>query len=225
LGRQMAGLIVRDFRVTRGEVQYFGTPDLNARIDITAERNVTPERAASIRIFVNVGGTLHEPTVAFSSDAVPPLPEEELISYLVFNAPSIESFGAQQLLTQDLFGVFSDRISVEAERLIISNLGVPFDYIRARPLSEEGLVPTGVEFAVGIQIWPRAYLSFSPRICPSSSDIPLSRNTGVGVDYRMTRNWHLSVSQEPVNTCSATEAISSTARSQFGFDFFWEKRY
>ena len=225
LGRQMAGLIVRDFRVTRGEVQYFGTSDLNARIDITAERNVTPERAASIRIFVNVGGTLHEPTVAFSSDAVPPLPEEELISYLVFNAPSIESFGAQQLLTQDLFGVFSDRISVEAERLIISNLGVPFDYIRARPLSEEGLVPTGVEFAVGIQIWPRAYLSFSPRICPSSSDIPLSRNTGVGVDYRMTRNWHLSVSQEPVNTCSATEAISSTARSQFGFDFFWEKRY
>ncbi|MCZ6915924.1 MAG: translocation/assembly module TamB [Gemmatimonadetes bacterium] len=211
-------LIVREFTVTGGQVQYFGTPDLNAGLNIDARYNLRTTKGEDLTIFVNVGGTLYAPDLTLSSDFRPPLPEDEVISYLLFNAPSVEALGGQELgfLRSQLLGALSSQIG----GLLISDLGVPLSYLSIRPPSQ-GL--SGTEVALGWQIGPKTYVTLSPRICQQQE--VFHPDLGASVEYRFTQNWLFSASRDPVNTCSVLGGPSRAIKSQLGVDLFWEKRY
>jgi autotransporter translocation and assembly factor TamB len=211
----VAELVVREFDVTGGQVQYFGTPDLNADVDIDGRYVVRTTKGQDIVVFVNVGGTLYSPVITLTSDVRPELPPDEIISYLLFNAPSVEiSVGGVPL---EILGALSSQVVSP----LIYGLGLPLDYFRIRPPTQ-GL--SGTEIALGWQVSEKTFVTLSPRICQQQQR-GLTSNFGASLEYRFSPNWHFAWSIDPVNACTFTGAASHLNRSQFGLDLFWEKRY
>ncbi len=214
-GVGVAELVVREFDVTGGQVQYFGTPDLNADIDIDGRYVVRTTRGQDIVVFVNVGGTLYSPVITLTSDMRPELPSDEIISYLLFNAPSMEISGSAVPL--EILGALSTQLVSP----LISGLGLPLDYFRIRPPTQ-GL--SGTEIALGWQWSEKTFVTLSPRIC-QQQERGLTSNFGASLEYRFSPNWHFAASTDPVNACTLTGGAFYSSRSQFGVDLFWEKRY
>jgi hypothetical protein len=214
-GVGVAELVVREFDVTGGQVQYFGTPDLNADVDIDGRYVVRTTKGQDLVVFVNVGGTLYTPVITLTSDVRPELPPDEIISYLLFNAPSVEISGGAVPL--EILGALSSQVVSP----LIYGLGLPLDYFRIRPPTQ-GL--SGTEIALGLRLSEKTFLTLSPRICQQQAR-GLTSNFGASLEYRFSPSWHFAWSIDPVNACTLTGAASHLNRSQFGLDLFWEKRY
>ena len=222
----------REFTVTRGEVTYFGTPDLNAAIDIDARYNVHSVRGEDITVFVNIGGTLYEPTLRFSSDIQPPIAETEILSYVFFGAPSVEAFAgsggggvADQRLAQQGLNQFLAAVSGQVEYSLISNLNLPLDYVQIRP-SVAGSEMAAVDLAVGKRLGERWFVTLSPRACFQAGQQFLGlEDIGASLEYRFTREWMFQVSGDPVRACVPYSSSRLAAKYQLGVDLLWEKRY
>lgn len=214
---------VREFNVTRGEVRYLGTPDLDADLDVQAEHTVRTTQGDDVKVFVRITGTLYQPQLTLTSDIQPAVSETELISYLLFGAPSFQvatqerGFG-WRLGSQTLFGVVSSQL----EYSLITDLGAPLDYFQIRPeTGREGLA--GAELSAGKQfdlLGTTAFLTASPRICPRQQTFDL----GASLEFRLTRRWLVAGSVDPLRSCEALTTQLPT-RYQFGLDLFWETRY
>ncbi|HXV87077.1 MAG TPA: translocation/assembly module TamB domain-containing protein, partial [Gemmatimonadales bacterium] len=212
--------VTREFVVTRGQLQYFGTPDLNATLDIDA-RHVVRQPQQNITVMVHLGGTLYTPTMRFTSDVRPPLAETEIMSYLLFGSSSAQAPNADQISSRVL-GVLSGQL----ERSLIEDLGVPFDYLQIRPGDLSGRL-SGTEVAVGKRVTVAGvptFITFSPRYCPGQAIIN-PEEFGWSLEFRMSRQWLLAVSQDPVGTCASLGGASAVARRQLGFDLLWERTY
>jgi hypothetical protein len=221
----------RNFDVTRGEVTYFGTPDLNAALDIEARHRVRTIRGNDIAVFVHIGGTLYEPSLTFTSDILPPISADEILSYLFFSAPSFQAFaggsGAEngRLVRQGLTQ-FLGAVSGQLENVAISDLSLPFDYLQIRP--EWGTSGIATEIAVGKRLGDRWFLTVSPQVCFREDQGGLggvAGNVGAGVEYRLSRDWLFSLSGDPVQSCAIARSHATTLKYQLGADIFWEKRY
>jgi hypothetical protein len=222
----------REFTVTRGEVTYFGTPDLNAAIDIDAEHNVHAVRGEDITVFVNIGGTVYEPRLRFSSDIQPPIAETEVLSYLFFGAPSMQAlagsgtgaFGNQRLVEQGL-NQFLAAVSGQFEYSLISDLNVPLDYVQIRP-SVYGRGLAGFDLAVGKRLGDKWFVTLNPRVCPNRPHQVFAwEDIGASIEYRISRQWNFLVSGDPVQGCSPYANNRLVAKYQLGVDILWEKRY
>ncbi len=221
--------VTREFTVTRGQLQYFGTPDLDAALDIEA-RHVVRRPRETINITVHIGGTLYSPVLSFSSDIHPPISEAEIVSYLIFGTPSFQALaqGGQGARNAELINTALSRlagaISGQFEQAI-TNLGLPLDYFQIRP-SEVGLAGiSGTEVAVGIQrsfFGIPTFLTLSPRICPQASDIPVG--LGFSAEGRLSQHFLLALSRDAVGPCTALGSADQI-RYQFGLDLFWERSY
>jgi len=220
------GSNTREFTVTRGEVRYFGTPDLNADLDIDARHVVRTVRREDVTVFVHIGGTLYEPDLTLSSDIRPAISETEIISYLLVGAPSFQAgVGASgfeaRLVSQQILGVLSSQI----EYALISNLGVPIDFLQLRPATAAGEL-SGVEVAAGKQfqvLGKTAFLTFSPRVCPQELG-KIYQNLGASLEFSLSRRWLLSASLDPVRSCEVL-TTQLPVLYQFGLDAFWETSY
>ncbi len=213
----------RDFTVTRGQIRYLGTSDLNADLDIDARHVVRGTTGEDVNVDVHIGGTLYDPRLTLSSDFQPPLSEPEIINYLVFGAPTLrEGPGGgleSRLFTQWLTTAFSGQI----EYALISDLGIPLDYLQIRPTTTvSGL--SGAEVAVGKQfqvLGTTAFLTASPRWCRRQAT---SFGVGASLEFRLSRQWLVAASVDPLTSCENPSA-QSAANYQFGADLFWEKHY
>src|SRR5690606_14417737 len=85
--------IVREFDVIQGNVQFFGTGQLDPSLDILAGypvRTSTLGQGGDLTILVHLTGTLLSPRLQLTADTPVPLSEADLISYLMFGQPSFE---------------------------------------------------------------------------------------------------------------------------------------
>ena len=218
----------RNFDVTRGEVTYFGTPDLNAALDIDARHRVRTVRGDDITVFVHIAGTLYEPSLTFTSDIRPPISADEILSYLFFSAPSFHALaggsGAEngRLVRQGLTQ-FLGAVSGQLENLAISDLSLPLEYLQIRP--QWGTSVIAGEVAVGKRLGDRWFLTVSPQICYNEGQGGLDANVGAGLEYRLSRDWLFSLSGDPVQSCAIARSHATTLKYQLGADIFWEKRY
>lgn len=216
--------------MTRGELTYFGTPDLNAALDIEASHDVHSIRGEDITAFVHIGGTLYDPRLRFSSDAQPPISETEILSYLFFGAPSVEAlagagqgaYGDQRLVQQGL-NQFLQAVSGQLEYSVISNLNVPLDYVQIRPSVYRNEL-AGVDFAVGKRLGEKWFVTLSPRIC-MRENIFAAESLGASLEYRLTKQWLFLVSGDPVQSCVPFSSYRLAPKYQLGVDLLWEKRY
>ena len=78
----------RIFDVETGTLDFVGTPGIDPSLSIQAVHRFRREVGEPLDVLANVGGTLQAPEVTLSSDAQPPIPESDLISYMIFGRPS-----------------------------------------------------------------------------------------------------------------------------------------
>jgi autotransporter translocation and assembly factor TamB len=130
------GFFEREFDIVEGRVQFFGTPDLNAGLDITASYEVRAvDTDAPLTIFVHLGGTLQTPRLSFTTDQRTPIATADIASLLLFGR-RVEQLGglggnfATDVLVQEAIGGL---IASQLERGLIST-GI-VDYVRVRSSS------------------------------------------------------------------------------------------
>ncbi len=231
--RLIVGPVTREFTVTEGTVRYFGTPDLDAGLDIEARHVVNPvplpgrETAEQVTVLAHIGGTLLVPRLTLRAEERA-MPQAEVISYLMFGVPSVGSAteggagSTQRYLVQS---AASSLVSGELSRVLISDLGVPLDYVEIRPGSPEDPM-SGALFAAGWQIGPRTFLMLNAGFC-QGRPVSLSNTFGASMQYRFDRSWRAEASFEPVRTCAApaVEAQTQSVVRQLGLDLLWERRF
>jgi translocation and assembly module TamB len=76
------------FQVKRGSATFVGTQDIDPNLQITAEYEVRQAAREPLVIRIQIGGTVSAPRIALESDAQPPIPQTDLLSYLAFGSGS-----------------------------------------------------------------------------------------------------------------------------------------
>jgi translocation and assembly module TamB len=227
-------ILSREFVVTRGQVRFFGTPDLNPELDIDAKhvlRAIRDQR--EVTIYVHIGGTLLSPKLTLLSDERPPLSQTEIFSYLLFGAPRIELAGQGQTgqgqYVNQVMASLSGVLSSEVERALISDLGLPLDYVEIRPgVGSDPLSSlSGSQVAVGVQIGRKTFLTLNAGFCPNQR-VRLGNTLGASVQFRVSQEWRTELGFEPVRQCTDGTPVggaTTAAPYQVGFDLLWERRY
>ncbi len=224
--RLVVGPVSREFVVTQGSVRYFGTPDLDAGLDIEARHIVHPvpsttTRAADNRdktIIAHIGGTLLVPRLTLSAEGEQ-LSQTEIIAYLMTGRPSIELGGGQGALVR---GVAASLVAGEVERTVVSDLGVPLDYFEFRP-GDPSDPQARTQLAAGWQIGNKTFLVLNAGFC-QRQQVSVANTLGATLQYRISPEWRTEASFEPLRNCGTTNA-DQNQKQQLGFDFFWERRY
>jgi hypothetical protein len=181
------GPVQRQFQVQAGRITFFGTPDFNPEIDVTALYNVKQTKRADITVQARIFGNFYPaPTLSLTSND-PSIGSSDLVSYLVAGRPSAEladptlqraadlllpslgALGSQQLGTQ--FGSFVDLFQIQSG----SYGDTPTDQTGQ---GENPLASALYQTRLGAekQISDRLFLSVSTGLCA------LNRNQTVGTD-------------------------------------------
>jgi len=231
--RLKVGPVTREFVVTRGTVRYFGTPDLDAALDIEAQHVVHPvptpgpRTNGDVTVIAHIGGTLYVPRLTLSAKDKE-LSQTDIISYLMFGQPSADITGGpaggasanrSALLSSTVAGIISGAISGELERSAVSDLGIPLDYVEIRP-GDPGNPLQGASFAAGWQIGTKTFFIVRASLCPGA----VTNSLGASLQFRISPEWRTEASMEPVAGCTTPRA-SASAQRQVGADLFWERRY
>ena len=80
--------MTRRFDIKRGSATFINSTELNPTLQGTAQYLVKQPNREAINIQIVVGGTLHTPNISLTSDAQPPIPQSDLLSYLAFGQSS-----------------------------------------------------------------------------------------------------------------------------------------
>ncbi len=222
------GPVSRDFDVQRGSVTYFGTPDLNAGLDIEAQ-HVVHAGSQDIPVIARITGTLLRPELELRSDPTiqPPLPEVDLVSYLVFGVPSSQVSLDRQQAISSLTSIVTATVSSDIERAIVSDLGIPVDLLEIRPVLAGGVSGgNALQLAAGWQVGRDLFLRLNAGVCSSAIGGTSSVGFGASLDYRLTRSWRLQTSFEPTySDCRILNQFQPTNTYQIGFDILWENEF
>ncbi len=227
--RLLVGPVSREFVVNQGTVRYFGTPDLDAELDIEARHVVhsvagggaSPCPDKDITIVGHIRGSLLVPHLTLEAERCQ-LSQTEIISYLMFGRPSFELAGGQGALMRS---TAASLVAGEVERTVVSDLGVPLDYFEFRPGD-----PTDrnarTQLAAGWQIGDKTFLVLNAGFC-QRQQVSVANTLGATLQYRISPEWRTEASFEPVRNCASPNAVqqSASAARQVGVDLFWERRY
>ncbi|MEO7363446.1 MAG: translocation/assembly module TamB domain-containing protein, partial [Gemmatimonadaceae bacterium] len=236
------GLVRPTFEMERGVIRFYGDPDLEPSLDLSALHTVREVRPNSnrqdVRIRVDIGGTLNRPTLGLSSADNPPLPETDLLSYLVTGEPANVLLGAR----------YSEQGATLALRLAGSYLsnrlaGGRFDVVQVEPtaigpgeaanLRENGLsILAATRIGLGRQFGRNTYLSLSTGFCGLASQSgnsdalsQFAQGLGVKAERRLTPTLSLALGLEPGSSAQSCGrlGLSRTFQQtpqQFGADLF-----
>ncbi len=228
--RLIVGPVTREFVVRRGTVQYFGTPDLDAALDIEATHIVHPlpgpGQPPEITVIAHIGGTLRLPRLSLQAEHAD-YSQAELMAFLITGRPSVELSGGQRAY---VLGVGASLLGAaaagELERTVVSDLGVPLDYLEIRPGDPMNRF-SGTQFAAGWALGAKTFLVLNAGLCQSSHQTRFTNSLGATLQFRFSPEWRTEASFEPVRSCTIgdPDLNTTTVPRQVGFDLFWERRY
>ena len=228
------GFVTRDFQVERGNVRYFGTPDLNAELDIQASHMVQTQQE-DIKVIAKITGTLLLPKLSLESDVRPQPTESELVSYLMFGRPqpeilgtSVADAGQSQAALDAGLAYLGSALSSEIQRTLISDIGIPIDFFEIRTASGNLFNTSGSnQITAGWQLSNKTFFTINAAFCTDFSNLG-AKSLGTGLEYRMTRQVRFLSSYAPVISCRPTGSPTpglQGIRYQFGLDALWQKEY
>lgn len=234
--------VTKNFDVDRGSVRFLGTPDLNAELDLTAHHQVKPtDGSREFQMQARITGTLLVPKLTLANPENPQMTETDMVSYLMFGRSSSslqgagtrETIGQQIQLNSAIQSYLLPAISSELERTLISDLGVPVDYIQIRPggfgqNAIEGSTSGLTTVSAGWRLGRKTYVALNAGICNNNATDVSYRNFGASLEQRLHKDWRATLSVEPVFTCSTAPGSSSLATSsqyQLGLDLLWDREY
>jgi translocation and assembly module TamB len=244
------GPVQRAFEVQAGEIRFFGDPDNNPTLDITALHTVRQysQQGArpDVRVQVHLGGTLLSPTAELSTPDSVRVTNADLISYLVTGGPSYE-----------IAGRGGDYTSTAA-RVVLSSIGSVLGGKAAGGLCDDaqvsiagqqqyggrgldvgGSILSGTRLSCAKQISDRAYVRLDAGLCQvgqlvtqsgASSPLNLRDAFGIKFDYLLGRDLTASVGVEPPTSavmCTGNSAARGFVPTpqQIGFDLFRSWRF
>jgi translocation and assembly module TamB len=229
------------FDVESGSLRFFGTPDLNPTLDIRAihtirQGNQGTSNIRDIRVRVNIGGTLNNPTLTLDNPDNLPLSQSDLLSYLVTGEPSIALDNSQgvytaqlasfavrygsSLLTSALPRNLFDIVEIQAGRVNDQTVNQANDPYLYSLLNSRAIV--------GKQIGNKWFLGLSTGLCFVNAN-NFKDNIGLKLEYRFNSIYSAQGGVEPGSsdvTCArnAPQVQQQTPR-QLGFDFFRTWRF
>ena len=237
----------RTFEVESGTLRFFGDPDLNPTLDISAIHTVRQANQSDrdIPIRVRIGGTLAQPTLTLSSaDPNLQLSESDAISYLITGQPSFVIAGENQEYRSQAAGVILPSIGSYFGDKVANSLGLDVVQIETTGSAEGGAGGffANTRLGGGVQIGSRTFIRANLGLCPfaqqlgylsgnaSASDKPLYTNVltsiGAKLEYRLSDSYSASLGLDPptreVLSCASRGATPSnfvTTPQQLGLDF------
>ena len=228
------GPVTRDFTVQRGTITYFGTPDLNAELDIRAQ-HIVQSAEGDIPIIAIIEGTLLQPRLTLtSSNQWQALAEVDLVSYLMFGVPSSEAALLGRAGTAlAAAGYLTSAFTAELERALITDLGLPVDLIEIRPAIAAGGARTGLEvtqLVVGWQFGRKVFLTVNAGVCGNEVGSFGTENVGAALQLRFSNEWRSQLSLEPTFRACRLQGVSNPfgrgrAEYQIGGDLLYEKEF
>ena len=228
------GPISKGFEVTRGTVRYFGTPDLNASLDIEARHAIqSSEKSGSgrdLEVIARITGDLLRPSLKLESNIRPPLSQSDIMSLLLLGrALNSQTASAEQSVLMDVGAqAIAGAIASEVERALVQNDGgVGVDMVEIRPGTRYNGAAAGsslTRLSAGWQVGSRWFVTLRTGFCLSGGQFDI-RNFGVGAEYQISDRLTFGASTEPVQVCIAGAPAGSTIRHQFGTDLRWSREY
>jgi len=225
--RLIIGPVTREFVVTQGTVQYFGTPDLDAALDISATHVVHPlpgpgTENRDITVIAHIQGTLRVPKLTLESEDGKS--QTELISYLMFGKPTFELGSGEGGFVR---ATAASLLAGELERTFVSDLGLPLDYFEIRP-GDPANPFSGAQVAAGWAIGSKTFLVVNAGFCQqvqNQNQSRLANLLGASFQFRFSPEWRTEASFEPVRSCGLGSLLQAPVSRQVGLDVFWERRY
>ncbi|PYP77457.1 MAG: hypothetical protein DMD35_15085 [Gemmatimonadetes bacterium] len=180
------GVVQREFQVQSGRITFFGTPDFNPSIDVSALYRVKQSRRADIDVKARIVGPFYpQPSLELSSDDAF-ISQTDLVSYLVTGRPIAELNAANTQATQAAADVLLPTGSALLSRALRDQLGGWVDLFQIqtgaadtretnssqRQTASENFrnVLSGTRLGGEKQISDRLFLSFSTGLCPLGSN-------------------------------------------------------
>ncbi|HVG45959.1 MAG TPA: translocation/assembly module TamB domain-containing protein [Longimicrobium sp.] len=197
------GPISRQFDIVQGVVRFYGTPELNPSLDITAAHEVRGGSAVQpVTVLVHLAGTMQQPRVELTTSNRQPLSQSELASLLLFGRTPEEggSFSDELLSGVVVQEALAGYITALIEEAVVRTRLV--DYVRVRTRAATGVAGAGatsfglgflgpLTIEVGKEIASNIYgtLEFV--------DLPQVK-LGVGLDWQISPTLSLRAASEPV---------------------------
>ncbi len=176
--------VQREFQVQSGRISFFGTPDFNPEIDVTATYQVKQSNRADIGINARIHGNFYpQPALELSSnDAY--LSSSDLVSYLVTGRPSF-ALGEQDVAAaQRAVEFLLPTVNATVSRALRDQLGDFVDAFQIQSGAASGQLSTAqgaspfrsflssTRLGGEKQIRERLFLSFSTGLCQLGTDDP-----------------------------------------------------
>lgn len=205
------------FNIVRGSATFLGTSDLNPLLQAVAEVQIRPASQQQFAIRLNIGGTLIRPRLSLESDAQPPIPQTDLISYLAFSSGSGSLFtqagsgggggfvgSAVGIVNRQLTSFALDGLlnSVEgnvaralgADILNITSIGGAQEFQTVLTGFEGFLLATEIEYGRYFGTRSYAVVTLNPgRFTGATGISPV----GLRLEYRLPRNYRLETTFGP----------------------------
>ncbi|HKH93971.1 MAG TPA: translocation/assembly module TamB domain-containing protein, partial [Gemmatimonadaceae bacterium] len=179
------GVVQREFQVQSGRITFFGTPDFNPSIDVSALYRVKQSQRADIGVRARIVGPFYpQPSLELSSDD-PLISQTDLVSYLVTGRPSAELNASNAAATQRAAEVLLPTVGARLSRALSEQFGGWVDMFQIqtgtlddRATSATGTVSARSQFQSVLsgtrlggekQISDRLFLSFSTGLCQLGS--------------------------------------------------------
>lgn len=199
----IAGPIVRQLDVVEAEVRFFGSIDISPAIDITASQTVFGPDGEPFDVLVRIGGTFDEPTLALEAPNGAPIPESELVSLLIFGQPAYAvdpgDVPAQAVFEDVFFGGLAGLAAIELEQALVGEFGLPFDYVRIRPVAGEyGGLLGAPAIVFGTEIADDLFLTVDTGIATLFGSTDAGATWGASLQWRVDPEWTVELGIEPV---------------------------
>lgn len=231
------GLVQRTFQVDSGRVQFFGEPELNPGLDIATSYVVRQANRDDVRIRALITGTLLSPRLVLTSDERVPLSETEILSYLVFGAPSFALGQQNESALRPVAAALLPTLGGVVERALADQLGfIDVFQISAgsasdqNPLTGTGAasVLSGSRIGIGKQLTERTFVTANAGLCSltgtgDNPDQSFTQSLGLTVQQRLNAGWSVQLGIEPPAAAlrCGRSGVLNTPR-QFGVDLFRE---
>lgn len=224
------GVVRRTFDVDSGRVRFYGDAAVEPTVNVWASHDVRQASGGEITVRAKIAGTLERPTLELSTDDAigGRVPDTEVISLLLFGAPTFALDGTSRSTVQSVTNVLLPSVGGYVEGALGRLLPV-FNTVQLttaggteNTTSRFDLL-NNVALSAGKQIGNRTFIRLNSGICRGGADAArdLSPWLGLAVEYRLSTVFSLQASADPGTAPCSRVGNDALSRLQFGFDLFY----
>lgn len=224
---ELGGIVKRTFTVDSGKVRFFGSDAIKPIVNVYATHVVRVTGSTETPIHVAISGTFDQLSLKLSTDddVFSGAPESEIISLLIFGAPTFALNAQNQSTVKAVAGVATSSIGGFLEGGLQRLLPI-FNTLQLSTASDQnkyvGLDNFNLE--AGKQLGDRTFLRLNGGLCRgSSASNEFKFTTGLSAEYRIRKALLAQVGvDQGASPCTQLGANGQLPKFQFGFDLFRE---